>query len=87
MPIGTRTSKGVAHHNGDATSFSKQPKRPQSKNRRSQTANGNTANAKRSYERYITLARNAGSTGDIVEIENYYQHAEHYLRLMNSQEV
>ncbi len=87
MPIGTRTSKGVVRHNGDATYFSKHSKRPQSKNRRSQTATGNTASAKRSYERYMTLARDAVSTGDNVEIENYYQHAEHYLRQMNSQEV
>jgi len=40
---------------------------------------------KGSYERYMALARAAGSTGDASEMENYYQHAEHYLRLMNEQ--
>lgn len=29
----------------------------------------------------MALARSAASTGDAIEIENYYQHAEHYLRL------
>lgn len=40
------------------------------------------ANAKRHYERYMALARAATLTGDIVETENCYQHAEHYFRLM-----
>jgi hypothetical protein len=40
---------------------------------------------KASYERYMALARAAASTGDATETENYYQHAEHYLRLMNEQ--
>ncbi len=87
MPVSTRTNSGMVHRNTDATSFSNHSKRPQSKNRRSQTATGNIANAKRSYERYITLASDAVSTGDVVEIENFYQHAEHYLRQMNSQAV
>jgi hypothetical protein len=38
-----------------------------------------------SYERYLALARAAGSMGDATEMENYYQHAEHYVRLMNEQ--
>ena len=40
---------------------------------------------KGSYERYMALARAAASTGDSTETENYYQHAEHYLRPMNEQ--
>ena len=44
------------------------------------------ANAKRSYERYIALARDAASAGDEVESQNYYQHAEHYLRTMRDPE-
>ena len=43
--------------------------------------------AKGSYERFIALARAAGSTGDATEIENYYQHAEHYFRLMKERAV
>jgi hypothetical protein len=40
------------------------------------------ANLRRSYERYLSLAQAAMSAGDAVEIENHYQHAEHYLRQM-----
>ncbi len=40
------------------------------------------ANAKRSDERYMALARAASLAGDRVEAENFYQHAEHYFRLM-----
>jgi Domain of unknown function (DUF4167) len=40
------------------------------------------AHAKRNYERYVALARDAASAGDSIESENYYQHAEHYLRTM-----
>ena len=43
--------------------------------------------AKGSYDRYLALARAAGSTGDATEIENYLQHAEHYFRLMKKQAV
>jgi hypothetical protein len=31
---------------------------------------------------YVALARTAALAGDAVETENYYQHAEHYFRLM-----
>jgi Domain of unknown function (DUF4167) len=33
-------------------------------------------------EKYVTLARDAQSSGDPVAAENYYQHAEHYFRLI-----
>lgn len=35
------------------------------------------------YEKYTNLAREALTTGDRVVAEGYYQHAEHYLRLIN----
>ena len=34
-------------------------------------------------EKYLQLARDARSSGDPVAAENYYQHAEHYLRSMS----
>jgi hypothetical protein len=37
---------------------------------------------KQSRERYLALAEAAASSGDAIQAENYYQHAEHYLRLM-----
>jgi hypothetical protein len=33
-------------------------------------------------EKYMTLARDALSSGDIVAAENYFQHAEHYNRII-----
>ena len=39
-------------------------------------------NWQRSRDRYLALARAAASSGDAIEAENYYQHAEHYFRLM-----
>ncbi len=36
------------------------------------------------YEKYQSLARDANSCGDRIMAENYLQHAEHYLRLINA---
>src|SRR6476646_9451629 len=33
-------------------------------------------------EKYVQLARDARSSGDPLAAENYYQHAEHYFRLI-----
>ena len=41
-------------------------------------------NAHRNYERYLALAREAALSGDTVEMENCYQHAEHYFRVINN---
>ena len=40
------------------------------------------SNARQHYERYLARAREAQVAGDVVEMENCYQHAEHYLRVM-----
>jgi hypothetical protein len=40
-------------------------------------------NAQRSYERYLALAQEEARSGNVVGAENYYQHAEHYFRLMS----
>ena len=39
-------------------------------------------NARQQYERYLARAREAQVAGDVVEMENCYEHAEHYLRVM-----
>ena len=39
-------------------------------------------NAQHVAEKYLQLARDAQSSGDSVMAENYYQHAEHYLRIV-----
>jgi hypothetical protein len=35
------------------------------------------------FEKYLALARDAQSSGDRIAAENYYQHAEHYFRILN----
>jgi hypothetical protein len=39
---------------------------------------------KQNYERYLALARAEVQNGNAVAAENYYQHADHYFRLMYS---
>ncbi len=34
------------------------------------------------YEHYLALASAETLAGDLIAAENYYQHAEHYLRSM-----
>jgi len=41
-------------------------------------------NAHQVYERYVGLARDALSAGDRIAAETYFQHAEHYFRIMNA---
>jgi len=41
-------------------------------------------NAYQIFERYVALAREAAASGDRIAAENFYQHAEHYFRIMNS---
>lgn len=36
------------------------------------------------HEKYMALAKDAGSAGDRILAENYLQHAEHYQRIINS---
>ncbi len=42
-------------------------------------------NAQKNYERYLALAQAEARAGDRIGAENYYQHAEHYLRSMSSE--
>lgn len=39
-------------------------------------------NAKERYLRYVAMASASAQAGDVIEAENFYQHAEHYFRLM-----
>ena len=40
-------------------------------------------NARRNYDRYLALAQAEVRSGDRIAAENYFQHAEHYLRAMH----
>ena len=41
-------------------------------------------NAYQVFERYVALAREAATSGDRIAAESFYQHAEHYFRVMNA---
>ncbi len=42
--------------------------------------------AQQVLEKYLVLARDASSAGDRILAEGYFQHAEHYYRILNSEE-
>lgn len=59
-------------------------------NPRSQTFDSNgpevrvRGNAYQVLDKYLALARDASAAGDRIAAENYYQHAEHYYRVINA---
>ena len=57
------------------------PARPQSV-RRPHSA----GNPRQNYERYLVRAREAQVSGDVIEMENCYQHAEHYFRVLRGED-
>ncbi len=76
-----RTHSGGGGHSGGA---------PRNINVRTQVFDSNgpegriRGNAHQVMEKYLALARDASSQGDRVAAENFYQHAEHYFRLINA---
>ncbi|WP_370955305.1 DUF4167 domain-containing protein [Bosea sp. RCC_152_1] len=66
------------HHARSVT----RPARPTSRNGR--TAARDHQNARGRYERYLALAQAEALAGDPVTAEDYYQHAEHYLRAIKA---
>ncbi|MDC3257506.1 DUF4167 domain-containing protein [Candidatus Pelagibacter sp.] len=46
----------------------------------------NNHNASKLIEKYNDLAREALSSGDRILSENYFQHADHFTRILNEQE-
>jgi Domain of unknown function (DUF4167) len=74
------------NNNGNHPNNNNRPRPPH----RVQTFDSNGPNVKirgnayQVFERYVALAREAASSGDRVAAENYYQHAEHYFRVMNA---
>jgi len=64
-----------------ATPRRSQPaRRNESSGPRSQASNAQSA--EKNYQRYLVLARAEALAGDRVTAEGYFQHAEHYFRLM-----
>ena len=47
----------------------------------------NNQNASKLIEKYSSLAREALSNGDKILSENYFQHADHFARILGDQQV
>ena len=47
----------------------------------------NNHNASKLIEKYNNLAREALSSGDKILSENYFQHADHFTRILKEQEI
>ena len=47
----------------------------------------NNHNASKLIEKYNNLAREALSTGDKILSENYFQHADHFMRILSEREI
>jgi len=81
-----RNGGGNPYHNNPNRGGGGGPRPPH----RSQTFDSNGPNVKirgnayQVYERYLALAREAQSSGDRIASENFYQHAEHYFRVMSA---
>ena len=75
----------TARHSRPTPAYANRSNRRPSNPSRSELQN--PYNARRNYERYLTLAQAEVLSGNVIGAENYYQHAEHYLRMMSSDEV
>ena len=51
------------------------------------TSGRNNHNASKLIEKYNNLAREALSTGDKILSENYFQHADHFTRVLSEREI
>ena len=72
-----RRNKDINKINHDISSTISFPRRP---------IQGNNHNVSRLIEKYTTLAKEALSSGDKILSENYFQHADHFIRIQGEKE-
>ena len=71
--------------NGDRNKFTNNFTNNDSFQRKSPGRNNH--NAAKLIEKYNNLAREALSNGDKILSENYFQHADHFTRILSAQEI
>ena len=71
-------------NNGDRSKFGSNYSNNENFKRKSPGRNNH--NASKLHEKYNNLAREALSSGDKILSENYFQHADHFKRILNDQE-
>ena len=79
-----RRSERSFKSNGDRNKFSASFSNNDSFQRKMPGRNNH--NASKLIEKYSNLAREALSTGDKILSENYFQHADHFMRILNERE-
>ena len=72
-------------NNGERTKFGSSYSNNESFKRKSPGRNNH--NAPKLIEKYNNLAREALSNGDKILSENYFQHADHFTRILTEQEI
>ena len=70
--------------NGDGKKFNSDFSSPSSFQRKAPGRNNH--NAPKLIEKYNDLAREALSNGDKILSENYFQHADHFMRILSEQD-
>ena len=78
---GDRSFKSNSERNKFSNSFSN------SDNFQRKVPGRNNHNAPKLIEKYNNLAREALSSGDKILSENYFQHADHFTRILNEKET
>ena len=71
--------------NGDRAKFN--PGFTNNENFQRKAPGRNNHNAPKLIEKYNNLAREALSNGDKILSENYFQHADHFTRILSEQEI
>ena len=71
--------------NADRQKFS--PSFTNNENFKRKAPGRNNHNASKLIEKYNDLAREASSNGDKILSENYFQHAEHFIRVLEEKEA
>ena len=76
-----RNDRGFKNNNSDKTKFANNLNGNENFSRKN--VSRNNINAPKLFEKYSNLAREALSVGDKILSENYFQHADHFKRIMN----
>ena len=84
-----RRTKRFRRHQNERSNFSRGNGNNQARLRSNSFSNGQTRNkfrptlsAEKLFEKYTSLAKEATSSGDITLSENYLQHADHFMRII-----
>ena len=79
-----RSERNFKNNNSDKNRF--QSNYNVNENFSRKNSSRNNLNAPKLFEKYSNLAREALSTGDKILSENYFQHADHFKRIINENE-